>query len=126
MLNSQTILESCLHENLTERESPRLLELIVCPDINSEIGLNTIISLKSAQDWMKRSVMRPIWSARRYIIALSSSSGSNKTPGITHLLLERNPSKSHGKNGSIITWKQVVLNCYDACPNGLRSKHWRI
>ncbi|ODO08415.1 ATP-dependent DNA helicase HFM1/MER3 [Cryptococcus wingfieldii CBS 7118] len=38
MLRSQTVLESCLHENLTEY-------------INSEIGLGTITSVYSAQEW---------------------------------------------------------------------------
>ncbi|WVQ91135.1 hypothetical protein IAS59_004924 [Cryptococcus gattii] len=42
MLNSQTVLESCLHENLTEY-------------INSEIGQGTIKSVSSAQEWLKNS-----------------------------------------------------------------------
>ncbi|WVN87673.1 uncharacterized protein L203_102859 [Cryptococcus depauperatus CBS 7841] len=42
MLNSQTILESCLHENLTEH-------------LNSEIGQGTITSVDSAQDWLRNS-----------------------------------------------------------------------
>ncbi|KIR59314.1 ATP-dependent DNA helicase HFM1/MER3 [Cryptococcus bacillisporus CA1873] len=42
MLNSQTILESCLHENLTEY-------------INSEIGQGTIRCVSSAQEWLKNS-----------------------------------------------------------------------
>lgn len=42
MLNSQTVLESCLHENLTEY-------------INSEIGQGTIRSVSSAQEWLRNS-----------------------------------------------------------------------
>lgn len=55
MLDSRMVLESCLHENLTERElcfssSSSADE----KDINSEIGLRTITSLREAQDWLKR------------------------------------------------------------------------
>ncbi|OWT36856.1 ATP-dependent DNA helicase HFM1/MER3 [Cryptococcus neoformans Bt1] len=42
MLNSQTVLESCLQENLTEY-------------INSEIGQGTIRSVSSAQEWLRNS-----------------------------------------------------------------------
>ncbi|WVF71202.1 hypothetical protein IAT40_006002 [Kwoniella sp. CBS 6097] len=41
MLRSETILESCLHRNLTEH-------------INSEIGLGTIRSVSGAQQWLRR------------------------------------------------------------------------
>ncbi|WWD17036.1 hypothetical protein CI109_101473 [Kwoniella shandongensis] len=42
MLYSQTVLESCLHESLTEY-------------INSEIGLGTIKSLSGAQEWLRHT-----------------------------------------------------------------------
>lgn len=56
MLESRMVLESCLHENLTEREEPfvECYEVANTPDINSEIGLRTISSLREAQDWLKR------------------------------------------------------------------------
>ncbi|ORX35643.1 Sec63 Brl domain-domain-containing protein [Kockovaella imperatae] len=44
MLNASTLLESCLHENLTEH-------------INSEIALGTIRNLQSAQEWLKSSFL---------------------------------------------------------------------
>lgn len=40
MMNSKTILESCLHQHLTEH-------------INSEIALGNISSLQNAQDWLR-------------------------------------------------------------------------
>ncbi|GMK57874.1 hypothetical protein CspeluHIS016_0407080 [Cutaneotrichosporon spelunceum] len=40
MMHSKTILESCLHQHLTEH-------------INSEIGLGTIGSLQNAQEWLR-------------------------------------------------------------------------
>ncbi|WOO80638.1 putative ATP-dependent DNA helicase HFM1 [Vanrija pseudolonga] len=44
MVHAKVLLESCLHEHLTEH-------------LNSEIGLGTIKSLKSAQDWLRRSFL---------------------------------------------------------------------
>jgi hypothetical protein len=62
LLNSSTILESSLHENLTERTSDRHRSMGRTDnrppetDINSEIGLRTIRSIETAQQWIKTYV----------------------------------------------------------------------
>ena len=44
LVQGQTVLESCLHKNLSEH-------------INSEIGLRTIQDLASAKDWLRNSFL---------------------------------------------------------------------
>jgi hypothetical protein len=54
MLNSKTILESRLHEHLTERKSSHIELPLILLDLNSEIARGTIKDHKTAQDWLKK------------------------------------------------------------------------